>query len=213
MSIIAPSGKRKSWYYDIQIKGERFCRGGFPTNEEARLAEKELKTKMVGVIRWQDQKLCPYEKAIRKRPFNSSETSKIGDKTEGIILATFLSLGKTVLIPFGNSNRYDLVIDTKDEFIKIQCKTGKRNESKTAIEFRVSSKVYGTKIARSYINDVDCFAVYCAQTRGIYIVPVNIIGNGRGILKLYKPKENASDQEKYAEDFEIGKFTINSLKK
>jgi hypothetical protein len=49
----------------------------------------------------------------------------IGEKSEGMILARLLYHNKIVLRPFGDNQRYDLVVDDNNKFIRIQCKTGK----------------------------------------------------------------------------------------
>lgn len=52
-------------------------------------------------------------------------SKSVGEITEGIVLAKMLRLGYVALIPFGNNQRYDLVVDKGDgAFIRGQCKTG-----------------------------------------------------------------------------------------
>ena len=40
-----------------------------------------------------------------------ANTTQIGTTTEGVILAALLKAGKTVLIPFGSQQDYDLVME------------------------------------------------------------------------------------------------------
>ena len=49
---------------------------------------------------------------------------QLGEQSQAYILARLLELGYTVLIPYGDSSRYDLVIeDAEGHFLSIQCKT------------------------------------------------------------------------------------------
>lgn len=49
-----------------------------------------------------------------------------GDKSEACIIAKLMQVGYAVLIPFGGSERYDLVIEDADgQFWRVQCKTGR----------------------------------------------------------------------------------------
>lgn len=41
-----------------------------------------------------------------------------------MILARLVQAGKMVLVPFGENQRYDLLIDEGDVFVRVQCKDG-----------------------------------------------------------------------------------------
>lgn len=95
----------------------------------------------------------------------------IGENSEAQVLAALLKKGKTVLKPFGDNQRYDLVIDENGEFIRIQCKTGRYILG--CIVFDTCSSAYhrgGKK--KHYRGDADLFGVYCSKTDKVYIIPV-----------------------------------------
>ncbi len=49
----------------------------------------------------------------------------IGELSEAIIIAKLIEVGYSVLTPFGDNRRYDLVIEDADgQFWRVQCKTG-----------------------------------------------------------------------------------------
>jgi PD-(D/E)XK endonuclease len=48
-----------------------------------------------------------------------------GEITEAMVLATLLKNGSKVLVPFGSSLRYDIVIENEGNFQRVQCKTGR----------------------------------------------------------------------------------------
>jgi hypothetical protein len=51
-------------------------------------------------------------------------TKQLGDETEAHVLTALIGAGYTVSVPFGDNERYDLVLDTGERFLKAQCKTG-----------------------------------------------------------------------------------------
>ena len=98
-----------------------------------------------------------------------------GDITEAVITAEFMKNGIIVLEPRGDNQRYDLVIDTGNSFLKIQCKTGRYTDGK--IIFSTDSSHYGHKakdskyVHSAYTKDeVDYFAVYCPKLDTSYLI-------------------------------------------
>jgi hypothetical protein len=45
--------------------------------------------------------------------------------TEAVILAHLIQRGDLIALPFGNNQRYDMVIDRGGALLKAQCKTGR----------------------------------------------------------------------------------------
>ena len=58
-------------------------------------------------------------------PNLSNHPVDMGQRTEGAILSELVRRGYKVLVPFGVNQRYDLVIDAGDRFLRVQCKTGR----------------------------------------------------------------------------------------
>lgn len=49
---------------------------------------------------------------------------KLGEQSQAHIIARLLEVGYTVLLPYRDSSRYDLVIEDGDgQFWRVQCKT------------------------------------------------------------------------------------------
>src|SRR5579872_7116210 len=49
---------------------------------------------------------------------------QLGERSQAHIIARFLEVEYTVLTPYGDSSRYDLVIEDADgKFCRVQCKT------------------------------------------------------------------------------------------
>jgi PD-(D/E)XK endonuclease len=138
-------------------------------------------------------------------PINAKLGPKqVGERTQGIILARFMAYEYTILIPFGDSTRYDLVIEKGGEFWRIQCKTGRINRQRDGLEFNTSSMDARTWVRRHYRGEIDYFAVYCEETDGVYLVPIaEIPGNTQATLRFDPPRNNQKKGVRMAADYEI----------
>ncbi len=143
--------------------------------------------------------------------FRPKPNSKaIGERSEAIILAKLLEVGYGVLTPFGDNRRYDLAIEDADgNFYRIQCKTGWIEANGAFIEFATASSYYHTKAGRTgygrrdYRGQIDYFAIYCSNTKGMYLVPIDHVGVANARLRLI-PTENKQEKKvRWAKDYEL----------
>lgn len=82
--------------------------------------------------------------------------------------------GKNVLLPFGDRNRYDCVVEENGKFERIQVKTGRRNgRSLQFNSYSVTSENGQVKHVH-YKGQIDKFAVYDPVDGKIYLVPVDL---------------------------------------
>jgi hypothetical protein len=128
-------------------------------------------------------------------------TSK-GKTSEAIILMALVSLGKVVLIPWGEE-RYDLVLDEGDRFVRVQCKTG------TLRRGLVVFKTCITDARRplgdgGYAGQVDAFAVYCPQLKRAFFVPIAAVTSPFwGYLRVEPPLNGQVRNIRWARDYEL----------
>jgi hypothetical protein len=134
----------------------------------------------------------------------------IGEQSEAIIMAKLLEVGYSVLMPFGDNRRYDLVIEDADgQFWRVQCKTGWLENDGDYIEFATASTYYHTRAGRmdhgrrDYRGQIDYFAVYCPETRKVYLVPIDQVGNTSAMLRLEPTKNNQKKNVRWAKDYEL----------
>ena len=126
----------------------------------------------------------------------------VGERSEGMVLAALLQKGRVLLQPFGNTQRYDLVIDDHGTFSRVQCKTGRLRDG--AVEFMTSSNVYGTSKKRDYTGEVEFFGVYCPDNGSVYLVPVeDLIGVTYAARLRVDPTKNGWRSRRSAKDYEI----------
>jgi PD-(D/E)XK nuclease superfamily protein len=133
-----------------------------------------------------------------------------GERSEAVILAKLVELGYHVLIPDGDNLRYDLLIEDIDEhFWRIQCKTGWTKSNGESIHFLTASSYAHTRTGQAgqrfkdYQGQIDFFAVYCSQTKGTYLVPVEHFSGNHGQLYLTKVTNSRKREIRWAKDYEI----------
>ena len=128
----------------------------------------------------------------------------IGERSEGVVLAALLRLGLPVLQPFGDNQRYDLVVDTGTRFVRVQCKTARVYEPGTLIFDTCSSQCHRGRGKHSYIGQIEVFAVYSPDTDKVYIVPVSDVGRTAAMLRLEPPRRITRGQKiRMARDYEL----------
>ena len=125
-----------------------------------------------------------------------------------MVLARLLEAYPLVLIPFGENQRYDLLIDDNGDFIRVQCKTGRLRNG--AVRFNTCSFTYhhpanqGSRpYQHHYRGAADLFGVYCRDTGGVYLVPVEEVGVRHGSLRVTSPRNSQSKKVRWAKDFEL----------
>jgi hypothetical protein len=131
-----------------------------------------------------------------------SKPKEVGERTEAAILNHFIQKGVPVSIPWGNNQRYDLVLEENGVLLKAQCKTG--TYKKGVVTFATSSKS-GGKSRKDYSGQIDCFLVYCEQLNTYYKIDIVAISNKNAMslrvdpLKKFGPKSTI----KWAKDYEV----------
>jgi len=132
----------------------------------------------------------------------------IGEKSEGMILAALLRAGKVVLQPFGDNQRYDLVVDENGVFVRIQCKTARLLNDGTVLQFETRSTGYDGLHKRNYRGQIEFFGVYSPDLDKVYLVPVDAVGIGGAHLRLKPPANRQKKGVRYASEFEMTKMII-----
>lgn len=127
-------------------------------------------------------------------------SKSVGERTEAIILAELLKRNRVVLIPFGDNQRYDLVIEQDGCFHRIQCKTGRFRNG--VIRFSTySCNLRGRH--KDYRGQIEYFGVYCPATSKCYLVPVEEVGISEGVLRIRSPRNCQEKKVRWAKDYEL----------
>jgi hypothetical protein len=96
-----------------------------------------------------------------------------GQRSEAAVLHAFVRRGITVLQPFGDSERYYLVIEASGRFYRVQVKTGRLKDGRIQFATR-STGTHTRKVEKEgYEGEVDVFAAYSPEMERTYIVPLS----------------------------------------
>lgn len=129
-------------------------------------------------------------------------TKAKGEISEGVVIACLLKQGFSVSLPFGNNQRYDLILDDGERLQRLQVKTGRYAEG--CVIFQTASKNGFTNVRRGYAGEVDLFIIYCPELEAIYSVPVAICGRNEMRLRVDPARGGPKSTVRWAADFRIG---------
>ena len=135
----------------------------------------------------------------------------IGDRSALAVMMALQEVGIPFLLPFGENTRYDLVLEQGDRLARVQCKTGRLRAG--AVKFRTSSSyahhLNRKHLSRDYIGQVDYFAVYCPETSGVYLIPMERLQTRTtASLRVDAPLNNQQRFVRFADDYEIAKVSV-----
>ncbi len=111
----------------------------------------------------------------------------IGETTEAVILAHLIQRGDSVSLPFGNNQRYDMIVDRRGKLIKAQCKTGRLRNG--VVVFKVSSYNGFTGEHRDYKGEVDVFLIWCPELNTMYEVPCGCLREAANVFAYRADEE------------------------
>ena len=118
-----------------------------------------------------------------------------GSLVELAVAKALLKKGYPVSFPFGEIQRYDLIVEIDSVLRKVECKNGRYKDG--GVQFNCS----GTK--GPYTDDADFFGVYCIELDKTYLVPVDRVGINSCNLRIEATKNKQDYLYMQAEDYEI----------
>lgn len=133
-----------------------------------------------------------------------------GDASEATVIAKLKQKGHTVLKPFGDNQRYDIVIDTEDGFEKVQVKTARPHHEKDgAVVFKTEGTHSNTNKNEKKPYDkseIDSFIAYYHKENDLIYVPVEEAPKSSMILrysaKTDQPQINWIEENKFEKRFD-----------
>jgi hypothetical protein len=133
----------------------------------------------------------------------SINSKTVGERTEAIVLAELLKAGYVVLLPFGDNQRYDIVVEVDGAFQRVQCKTA-RLVLGSVLSFKTcSTYAHRGRPSRGYRGEAELFGVYAPHTGKVYLIPVEEVGEYEGRLRLEPARNGQTRGIRMAEKFEI----------
>jgi hypothetical protein len=139
----------------------------------------------------------------------------IGDRSTLAVMAALQCLGYGLYVPSSENTRCDLIFEREGDFSRVQCKTGRLR--KGAVVFSLCSN-YGhhrdpETRHRPYHGQIDFFAVYCPETNGVYLIPIeDLPGRRQAWLRVDPPLNQQQKRIRLAERYEIARVTTEGLR-
>ena len=130
-------------------------------------------------------------------------TKQKGNATEAYCLAEFISRGINVSIPYGDSARYDFIIDINNQLYRILCKTATEEQEGV---YKFSCRSCKTRASgnsqRSYTKEeIDFFCTYINNK--CYLIPISETCSHSKTLRFI-PAGNGQ-KVTYADEYELDK--------
>lgn len=129
------------------------------------------------------------------------DTNIIGAITELKCITYFLELGYTVSVP-KNPCRYDFILDTGEQLLKVQVKTCNTTRNEGCLTFSTCSAHYkeGKYTHTNYKNDnIDYFCTYFDNE--CYLIPVEECGSREKNLRLIPTKNGQVKNIAFAKNY------------
>ena len=131
-------------------------------------------------------------------------SKEVGNLTQLQCITKFYELGCDVNIPFGNSQKYDLIIDWNNRLYKIQIKHANENEDKSCFSFKTRWQGHNSTgyTQTTYTkNDIDFFATY--YNDNLYLIPVEQCSGTIKNLRVLPCKNGQTKGILFAKDFKL----------
>jgi hypothetical protein len=93
-----------------------------------------------------------------------------GDYTEAVVVAELKRRDVPVSLPFGDNERYDLVLEDEGRFVSAQVKTGRLSDGTITFHGKSAHTNSRGNVYKPYHGDVDVFLVFCHELSRLYLV-------------------------------------------
>jgi hypothetical protein len=136
---------------------------------------------------------------------NSLTPSQKGAAAEAEIAAAVIRLDLVVLRPLVDGRRYDLVIDTGGELIRVQCKWASRRGNVLSAHCLTCRHTPRGYLRTTYSADqIDAIAAYSPDTDNCYLVPIHEVEGRSAITFRVAPTlNNQAHGVRWARDYEL----------
>jgi hypothetical protein len=137
------------------------------------------------------------------KPELSDHPVDVGLRSEAAILGHLIRRGYAVLVPFGVNQRYDLVLDLGDRFVRAQCKTGRLRNGVVIFSTQSVRASMSGVFTRHYDGEAEVFLVYCRELDSCYAIPVDGAPRTAMSLRIDGTRNGQSDGVNWAADYEL----------
>lgn len=117
-----------------------------------------------------------------------------------MILARLLNYGYSVSVPWGDNQKYDLLVDDGGKFIRVQCKTAWISGEGLRFNATSHTTLKGKPVSVGYLEQADVFMIYSPEKALVYTMSVTDVGKDHGFLRL-TPSRYKKRRCRYADQF------------
>lgn len=196
-NIIQPTDKEKISAIKRKAFCDIVCKNNFNVkNKENREKEKDMKK--------EEKKLKEKDRIINPNVhIPIMNTKRKGNIAESAISNEFIRNNIPVLLPFGDNEKYDLVIEINGKFKSVQIKyaTVINGCIKADARHRIGAKRIKYE---SYNGKVDIIAVWCEELGKAFLLTLSDFTKNTINLRIVEPKNNSCvTTVRWAKDYEF----------
>jgi hypothetical protein len=133
-------------------------------------------------------------------------TNQKGAIAEAAITKAAVELGLEVYRPAVEGGRYDLIFASDRGLTRVQCKWARLYGDVIIIRCYPNRRARAGLVRRLYTTEeIDAFAVYCAELDACYFLPFAEMGGGPQFqLRIAPTRNNQRSRINWARDYEFG---------
>jgi hypothetical protein len=142
-----------------------------------------------------EQHPAPQEEITLHAAVTVPTRKRLGEAAEAAFLARAIQLGFSVSLPWGDSNRYDSVVELNHGLLRVQVKSATLYAE---TRYRVKTTGANGKVYTS--KEIDFFVGYVVPENIWYIIPIQAIGRRKGVrFYPHTRRQSRAMFEKYRE--------------
>ncbi len=123
-----------------------------------------------------------------------------GEMAEAAFLHKASTLGFSVSRPWGDSDPYDLIVDSGSGLWRVQVKSAYGSDKYGA--YKIGA--HGNRHEKSYsLKDIDALVAYIVPEDLWYVLPVMLFQNIKGVKLIPNPRRGTSKYNLYREEWQL----------
>jgi len=134
----------------------------------------------------------------RARPGRVVTSKELGEAAEADFLAKASGMGLWAAKPWGDSRRYDFIVDANGRLQRVQVKSAHRESRDGGYSLRL----HGSSQKAYRADEIEALVAYIVPEKAWYVFPVSAVQKMRSV-KLFPGRVSRSKYEKYREAWEI----------
>jgi hypothetical protein len=133
-------------------------------------------------------------------------TNQKGAIAEAAIMKAGLEMRYDVYRPVIEGGRYDLIFDTHERLLRVQCKSAPLHGETIVIRSYSSRRARAGLVRRPYVDgEFDALAAFCPQLERCYLIPWEVIAGALQLhLRIAPARNNQRAGVRLASDYEFG---------